>query len=340
MRVKSRRTNTKPLRWGCIWVAIFLQSIGLYLLYYQEYQRFLFYSFFAAFNVCLAFWLRPTRNPTYTFDEEGEVENVIFAVDLNSPKEINKILAKLYFHTVFSTLQKHFGNKEGYIDLVFVHPESKELHRLAPQDSEANDKIYPSDSIRAFCYAACQFESSRKQAVKLFKQIIDYNERIREYGEPLRINQEAPYGLFFGEALVNYSKDYCHLYGEFLKTLDMDHEVCEADVIDNAFKRYSCCTETLDLVAIRCTSACGQHGDMQLTWLIDGYDLNGFLADKMNFQTFLERLIKEVKEFDIRDRTEFCESYLELGVLKDNPDTPMAEAFKALHAYFEEMDRL
>ncbi|WP_421850391.1 hypothetical protein [Marinomonas sp.] len=348
MNIKSYFKNIKTLHFGYTCAAVVLQSVAIYLLFHQEYQRFLFYSFFALVNLGLAIYFRPVKQDPYhqILTEDGEIDKTVFTLDFDSSKQIIKILNTLRWNTTLDRMEKKFLNLHQNIALAFVPSNASK--------AEIEDaSVY--DTSHTFFTAAIKFEDARNTAVKLFKQIIEYNKRHGEFATLYADYDtlEIPYGLILGQYLVKHSKQYCHLYGQFIKTLDMDHEVYEADVIFDGFERYGCCPETLELLAIRCLSASGQHGVEELELYVDNFSVNDYLTNKTHYQSFLAQLKQELLCMSAKEQSnvpedqrtdclinpdivEFCQTILEQSIIDENPDTPIACIFNELYDWAQE----
>jgi len=350
----------KTLHFGHTLVAIILQIVALYLLFNQEYQRFLFYTFFALINLGLAIYNRSLDSVQQLFTEDGQLDKTVFKLDLNSPVQIKKILNRLRIDTMLDRMKKKYLNIYSNIPFAFVPITATELEVK---------QVCPESTHPAFFKAAVENKDTHKTAVKLFKEIIEYNKR-HGIDETLICDYETgmvPYGLYLGEHLVNYSKKYCHLYGQFIKTLDMDHEVYEADIIYNAFQLYGCCPETLALLAVRLLPASGQHGMESLNYYCDDFALNQYLSHSTNYHLFLKQLKDELlymserykaenpfDEDDYDDEEEILTArqqanylitedsitylgyFFEERIIADNPDTPISKVFRDLNEWAQE----
>jgi len=354
MNIKTYLKSIKPLHFGHTCVAIILQIVAMYLLFNQEYERFLFYTFFALINLGLAIYNRPLDSVEQIFTEDGQLDKTVFKLDLNSPAHIKKTLNKLRVDTVFDRMKKKYLNTYDNIPFAFVPITATEL-----EVKEASPNLTP----RAFFKAAVENKKTHKTAVKLFKDIIEYNKR-HGIDETLICDYrtgEVPYGLYLGEYLVNYSKKYCHLYGQFIKTIDMYHEVYEADIIYNAFKLYGCCPETLELLAIRLLPAHGQHGLDSIKYYTDDFALNQYLSNSANYNLFLKQLKNEFQymseqnkaenPFDEDDKDEKLQDrrqakylitedsiehlgyFLAKSIIADNTDTPISKVLQELNVW-------
>lgn len=342
--MKTLSKNIKKIHFGHACAAIILQSVAIYFLCNEKYQQFFFYSFFALVNLIISIF-RSEKEDLYhqILTESGEIDKTVFTLDFNSPKQIINILNMLRFNTTLDRVHKIFLNVHDNIALIF-------LPTNTCKSEIDNEFVY--STPHDFFAAAIKFEKSRKVAVKLFKEIIEYNKRHGGF-ETLYSDyntHEINYGLHLGQYLVAHSKKYCHLYGQFIKTVDMDHEVYEADAIYNGFERYGCCPETLELLAIRCLSASGQHGVDELELYVNDFSINDYLTNKTHYQSFLAQLKTELLCMSAIEqsntpkalRTEcfinpeivyFCESILEQEIIADNPETPIACIFRELHAW-------
>ncbi|TEW45729.1 hypothetical protein [Psychromonas algicola] len=348
----------KTLHFGSSLAAIILLIVAIYSLFNQEYQRFFFYSFFAFINLGLAIYNRNLDSVQQLFTDDGRLEKTVFKLDLNSSLQIKKILNRLRVDTMLNRMEKKYLNLYSNIPFAFVPITATEL-----EVKEACAESTPP----AFFKAAVENKGTHKTAVKLFKEIIEYNKR-HGIDEILCCDYDTgmvPYGLYLGEYLVNYSKKYCNLYAQFIKTLDMDHEVYEADIIYNAFKLYGCCPETLELLAVRLLPASGQHGMDSLNYYCDDFALNQYLNNLRYYNLFLKQLKNELlfmseqykaeNPFDedgyddeillakrqakysiTEDSIEYLDYFLEKIIITNNPKAPTSKVFHELYKWAQE----
>jgi len=314
----------------------------------------LFYTVFAFVNLGLAIYNRSKDSVVQLFTDDGYLDLTVFKLDLESPIHIKKVLNRLRVDTMRDQVKEKYLNTYGNIPFAFVSINATEL-----EVNEACAELTP----LAFFKAAVEHKNTHKTAVKLFKEIIEYNKRCGS-DETLRCDYDTgmiPYGLYLGKYLVNYSKKYCYLYGEFIKTLYMGHEVSEADVIYDAFKLYGCCPETLGLLAFRLLPASGQHGKDSLKYYCDDFPLNQYLSNSENYDLLLTQLKNEllymadqnkaenwfdednedereearlqVKYLITNDTIDYLSYFLNESIIADTPDSPVAKVIHELNEW-------
>lgn len=261
-------------------------------------------------------------------------------IDLKSKKEIEKLLIKLIKSAKKGKLLYDFGNDEECINLKFCFKKSGKIISYSPISASLvnpydNSKVMftENDSDAAFFEAACSEVSTLIKLVELYVQVITYNTNYGKY-RVLFKNSIEPFGLTLGAALIRNSKNYCRLFGNFLKTIDMNHEVNETFVIHEAFKLYGCCQETMSLWAIRLFSACGQFGVDEFEEIVENYEINEFLNLKENFDFFLEEVKRELYCIGNKTRDMYSTLHLQTAYCENNPESNISQIFKILSSEY------
>lgn len=110
-----------------------------------------------------------------------------------------------------------------------------------------------------------------------------YNNRIWE-------DCETPLGNGAMISLVETDKKYIQSYINFLRTCDLDHEVCQWGDIDTIVKKYGFNEETVKLGIARLMSCAGQHGDEQFEIFLEE-GLADYISE--NKSTFMTLFVEE-----------------------------------------------
>lgn len=191
------------------------------------------------------------------------------------------------------------------------------------------------DSEASFYEACCSYPQSTNYTVQLLNLIISHNLVVGKFKIPYK-NEEDVFGLTLAAALVRSSSSYCKLFGEFLKTLDMDHGVNEVHVVIYSFEKYNCCIDTMSLLAIYLFPGGGQNTDEVLGYLVEEYLIDDFLKDESNFNFFLDSVISEFHQIHPNHKDFYSDFYIDENSLFDNnKNTNLYRIFKELKSSYK-----
>ncbi|SNR16693.1 hypothetical protein [Tenacibaculum jejuense] len=161
------------------------------------------------------------------------------------------------------------------------------------------------DEIYEFNYTIkiiCNEEKLIDGEMEFFKIVVQYEQLLDfiidyvntasngKYGIRIWEDCETPLGNGAMISLVETDKKYIQSYIDFLRTCDLDHEVCQWGDIDSVISKYGFNEETVKLAIARLMSCAGQSGKEQFTDFLDK-GLETYLAD--NKELFLTALVAE-----------------------------------------------
>lgn len=152
--------------------------------------------------------------------------------------------------------------------------------------------MYKEEMVMELIDGEMAFFKSVVQYEQLLDFIIDYVNTAEngKYGIRIWEDCETPLGNGAMMSLVENDKKYIKNYIDFLRTCDLDHEVCQWGDIDSVITKYGFTKETTKLVLVRLMSCAGQSGKEQFTDFLDK-GLETYLAD--NKELFLTALVAE-----------------------------------------------
>lgn len=151
------------------------------------------------------------------------------------------------------------------------------------------------DELLLFLTAA-QYPDTRDLMIEFIEQISYYNKHQNK--SPLMINSEMPFGFFLALALALHNEKQITYWTEFLKGLDLNHEVYELNAMDALFKVHGITSTMLDLAVERVLLP-GQFGwDQVGEWLAPWKDHHVFAE-------FLKRLADTTCQSFIEDGTKY-----------------------------------
>ena len=254
-------------------------------------------------------------------------------VDLKSEEQIHGVIKELI--NVYSSQEamQSLLNSDNELNLIFGKDINNEFAEYKPESEPVitydDSEVFFKDSEAAFYEVACKNITLLPMVQELLELIIAYNEMVGEF-KIIYKDAEVPFGLTLATALVRTDKKYCHMLGSFLKTLDMDHEVYESDVIDDVLKKYGLCEETLNLIAVRAFPACGQFGSEQLEHIFETYEFEEKLSNPLLYECFLNAAKREL--FNVHENHQDSCSTLFLDISR--PDSKITKLFGEVRDFY------
>lgn len=128
--------------------------------------------------------------------------------------------------------------------------------------------------------------------VSLHQKILHYTSLTydEKNDEHFWIDSEHQAGTEAIHPLAITDSKYILNYIDFLRSNDMDHEVCQYDDINSVIQSHGWCEQTLQLSLARLFSCCGQHGREQFSELFAS-GLGEYIVE--HFDSFLLLLAEE-----------------------------------------------
>jgi len=245
---------------------------------------------------------------TVNLDNENDLKNnLTYLIEMFSTGEIKK-----YLKENDDSLDLNFGKE---IDGSFIEYKPTIKAIIDPLDEV---DVVLIDSEAAFFEATSKFENLVPLMKLLIEYLTSYNKFVGKY-KTLMKTEEETYGLKASAILMRKDKSYCSTYGDLLRTFDMDHEVYEGALVQDAIETHGFCKETLALLAIRLFSACGQQGGEDFQMIVEESNLEEKLDSKNLYNSFLESLKKELYNIDKSHQEFFSTLHLE-SLSEDTPN--------------------
>lgn len=263
----------------------------------------------------------------YTVDISSELElcNTLTAI-ITAIEENNLLLAiekNEDFELVFGQI----------IDSKFVPYQSKSTPIKYPF-GDYDVLLKKDDSQAAFFEACCTHEESSNLTEKLLNLITAHNKGIRKSNIVYRHCEEV-FGLTIGACLVYSNLKYCETYGNFIATLDMNHEVNESSVIYFAFEKYGCNLFTMSLLSTRLFLASGQHSHEDLTALLERFEINNFLEDEIIFDVVFKDMMSTFLSLN-HDCDFYSDYYIdENDIFENNKNAAMYALLNKLNTTYQ-----
>ncbi|MCP4457544.1 MAG: hypothetical protein GY816_05880, partial [Cytophagales bacterium] len=178
-----------------------------------------------------------------------------YITQLTSEKTLTETLKRIIEEIKQESLLKNMEN-DDFLKMSFGEEYEGDFNPFqvfsAPIEDyfQGHDVLFlKDDSEAAFYEACCSYPQSTQYAVQLLNLIIYHNLAVGKFKVPYK-DDENVFGLTLAAALVRSSSSNCKLFGEFLKSLDMDHGVNEVHIVIYSFEKYNCCIDTMSLLAI------------------------------------------------------------------------------------------
>lgn len=126
-------------------------------------------------------------------------------------------------------------------------------------------KEYPVDEEALVCLSAAQYPELRDEMIQLVTDISLFNQLNPKHR--LQRSSEIPFGFHLAFALALHNEQQVIYWTQFIKGLDLNHEVHEAAAMDILFEVHGLTNNTLDLAVERCLMPSQFGIDQATSWL-------------------------------------------------------------------------
>jgi hypothetical protein len=205
-------------------------------------------------------------------------------VDINSLESITSTLKEL--ENIFASRQTQGSYK---IRLNPDIPCSDEINSI---NQFLLDMECPVDDEALLCLVAAQYPETHDQMLDLIKAISHYNRF--EAKNSLMRDYETPFGFYIALALALHNQEQIVYWTEFIKGLDLNHEVYEAYAMNALFRSHGLTSSMLDLATERVLLPSQFGHDQVHEWLKP-------VKDQPIFAEFIKRLADDTCNSFIED---------------------------------------
>lgn len=158
------------------------------------------------------------------------------------------------------------------------------------------EKEYPVDDEALVCLTAAQYPQLRDQMIELVTGISHYNRF--DSKEALQRSSEIPFGFHLAFALALHNEQQVIYWTDFIKGLDLNHEVHEAAAMNILFEVHGLTSSTLDMAVERVLLPSQFGIDQVVEWLTP-------MKENLVCAEFIKRLANDVCESFIEDSSKY-----------------------------------
>ena len=158
------------------------------------------------------------------------------------------------------------------------------------------EKAYPIDDEALVCLTAAQYPQLRDQMIELIIGISHYNRF--DSKEALQRSSEIPFGFHLAFALALHNEQQVIYWTDFIKGLNLNHEVHEAAAMNILFEVHGLTSNTLDMAVERVLQPSQFGIDQVKEWLTP-------IKDHSACAEFVKRLANDVCESFTEDSSKY-----------------------------------
>lgn len=207
-------------------------------------------------------------------------------VDITNLESIARALKEL--ENIFVSRQ----TQDSYV--ILLHPDIPCSDEIDSIKQFLLEMECPVDDEAILCLVAAQFPETRDQMLALINTISHYNRF--ETKSSLMRNCETPFGFYMALALALHNQEQIVYWTDFIKGLDLNHEVYEVHAMNALFRLHGFTSSMLDLAVERVLLP-GQFGwDQVMEWLMP-------VKDQWVFAEFIKRLADTTCNSFIEDQS-------------------------------------